>query len=96
MNTVYGGGDPERGFHTALAHPRMITYIDPGHAPDARPRVLTYIPPCHTDGATTRTVKHPATREVMSIAYNPATRQYLDTASQRWLAAPGWMRAQLG
>jgi len=47
-------------------------------------------------GAVTATVKDPATNRAMSVVYNPTTRQYLDTTTKRWMAAPGWMRAQIG
>ncbi|MCB1889739.1 MAG: hypothetical protein KDH20_19180 [Rhodocyclaceae bacterium] len=44
----------------------------------------------------TRTLTNPRDGKPMSVVYNGATSQYLDSQTKRWMPAPGWMRAQLG
>ncbi len=49
-----------------------------------------------TSPVRTRTVTNPENGQPMSVVFNAATSQYLDTRTKRWMSAPGWMRAQLG
>lgn len=85
FDTIYAG----KRFDTIYAGKRFNTV--PGGS-DA----LTYWGAPRQGGGVTMTVKDPSTRQVISVVYNPVTRQYLDTKAKRWLAAPAWMRAQLG
>ncbi|MCB1888497.1 MAG: hypothetical protein KDH20_12900 [Rhodocyclaceae bacterium] len=110
MHTVYGGVGGNKDQPSAPGGDRAITYFDPyrpragdkaltyidPYLPRGSDRALTYIDPYHAQGATTRTAKNPMTQQVLSVVYNPATGQYLDTTARRWLNAPAWMRAQLG
>ena len=85
FDSVYGG----KVFDTIYAGKRFDTWYGGGSG-------LTYWGAPRQGGGVTMTVKDPRTRQVRSVVYNPVTRQYLDTTTKRWLAAPGWMRAQLG
>ena len=85
FDTIYAG----KRFDTIYAGKRFDTWYGGGSG-------LTYWGAPRQGGGVTMTVKDPRTRQVRSVVYNPVTRQYLDTTTKRWLAAPGWMRAQLG
>jgi len=49
----------------------------------------------NTTGPVTVRVVHPQTRKVMTIAYNPRTKLYLDDKTKSWKPAPQWMRTQI-
>ena len=95
FDTIYAG----KRFDTIYAGKRFDTVYGGGKRFDTVPGgsdALTYWGAPRQGGGVTMTVKDPTTRQVVSVVYNPATRQYLDTKAKRWLAAPAWMRAQLG
>lgn len=96
FDTLYGG----KRFDTIYAGKRFDTiYAGRRSSPlfgGGRRDAITYWGAPRQPGGVTMTVKDPGTGEVRSVVYNPATRQYLDTTTERWMAAPAWMRAQLG
>ncbi|MCB1905905.1 MAG: hypothetical protein KDH15_00925 [Rhodocyclaceae bacterium] len=87
FDTIYAG----KRFDTIYAGKRFDTVYGGGGS-----GAITYWGAPRQGGGVTMTVKDPTTRQVVSVVYNPVTRQYLDTKAKRWLAAPAWMRAQLG
>jgi len=87
FDTIYAG----KRFDTIYAGKRFDTVYGGGR----RDTLFGGLARRH-GGAVTATVKDPATNRSMSVVYNPTTRQYLDTTTKRWMAAPGWMRAQIG
>jgi hypothetical protein len=80
FNTVYGGGSR---FNTIYAGGSRFDTVYAG------------VPDKHVNGPVTVRVVHPQTRKVMTVAYNPRTKLYLDEKTKSWKPAPQWMRTQI-
>jgi len=90
FDTIYGG--EQRANTIYVGGQRANTIYVGGKRSDT---VYGGIPGKHASGPVTVRVVHPQTRKVMTIAYNPRTKLYLDDKTKSWKPAPQWMRTQI-